>query len=72
MNKTNYARYEGYYVRQLENLPKTYPGAIEELIEKGISVRKNNIGIGQSIDGAGVQTFMRSAKTSRGIKNFTS
>ena len=71
-NKRNYARYSAYYVKQLENLPVTHPGAEEELLEKGISVRRNNIGIGQSIDGAGEQTFMRSAKTSGGIKSFAS
>ena len=45
----------------LENLDKTHPGAIEEISEKGLSVRRNEFGIGQSIDGAGEQTFMRSA-----------
>ena len=68
-NKRNYAR--AYYVQMLENLPDTHPGAIEELTEKGISVRRNTTGIGQSIDGAGEQTFMRSAKTSGGIETFT-
>ena len=71
-NKPNYGRYGAYYTRLLENLPFTHPGAVEELCEKGISVRRNDIGIGQSIDGAGEQTFMRSAKTAGGIKNFTS
>ena len=56
----------------LENLPDTHPRAIEELTEKGPSVRRNTTGIGQSIDGAGEQTFMKSAKTSGGIENFTS
>ena len=70
-NKRNYARYGAYYVQMLENLPDTHPGAIEELTEKGISVRRNTTGIGQSIDGAGEQTFTRSAKTSGGIENFT-
>ena len=55
----------------LENLPKTHPGAKEELSEKGVSVKRNRFGIGQSIDGAGKQTFMRSAKTIGGIENFT-
>ena len=71
-NKKNYARYGAYYVRVLENLENTHPGAIEELSQKGISVRRNDIGIGQSIDGAGEQTFMRSAKTSGGIGCFMS
>ena len=70
-NKRNYARYGSYYVLMLENLSVTHPGAIEELADKGISVRRNTFGIGQSIDGAGEQTFMKSAKTSGGIENFT-
>ena len=69
-NKRNYARYGAYYVKVLENLPTTHPGAVEELSDKGISVRRNKLGIGQSIDGAGEQTFMRSAKTSGGIRRF--
>ena len=67
-----YARYGSYYVNVLENLEKANPGAIKELGEKGLSVRRNTCGIGQSIDGAGEQTFMRSAKTSGGIGCFMS
>ena len=52
-NKRNFARYGSYYKEQTQNLPNTHPGAIEELLEKGISVRRNTNGIGQSIDGAG-------------------
>ena len=52
-NKRNYARYGAYYLKLLENLPTTHPSAVQELLEKGASVRRNNIGIGQSIDGAG-------------------
>ena len=71
-NKRNYLRYGSYYIETMQNLPNTHPGAVEELLEKGISVRRNDIGIGQSIDGAGEQTFMRSSKTRGGIKSFTS
>lgn len=66
-NLVNYARYGGYYVNFLDNLPTTHPGAAKELMKNGISV---SIGIGQFIDGAGEQTFMRSSKTSGGIKDF--
>ena len=59
-------------MKVLENLETTHPGAIEELSIKGLSVRRNDSGIGQSIDGAGEQTFMRSAKTSGGIGCFMS
>ena len=62
-NKQNYARYGSYYCLQLENLETSHPGALNELKKIGISVRRNTINIGQSIDGAGEQTFMRSAKT---------
>ncbi len=63
MNKQNYSRYGAYYCKSLESIEQTHPGAREELEEKGLSVCRNNYDIGQSIDGAGEQTFMRSAKT---------
>ena len=66
----NYARYGSYYLNMMKNLSTTHPGAIEELKEKGISARRNDIGIGQFIDGAGKQTFMRLAKTSGGIRSY--
>ena len=69
-NKRNYARYGTYYVKTLENLETTHPEAIEELSVKGISIRRNDFGIGQSIDGAGEQTFQRASKTSGGIRCF--
>ena len=47
----------------VDNLSDTHPGALEEFCKLGVSVRRNNIGIGQSIDGAGEQTFVRAAKT---------
>ena len=62
-NKQNYARYGTYYCRQLQSLEIKYPGAKDELLEKGLSVCRNTMNVGQSIDGAGEQTFMRSSKT---------
>ena len=56
----------------LENLETTHPGAIAELSRKGLSVRRNDLGIGQLIDGAGKQKFMISANTSGGIGSFMS
>ena len=41
----------------------TSPGATME-IEASCTVRRNNLGIGQAIDLAGEQTYMKSAKTS--------
>ena len=54
----------------MENIEQTHPGAKEELEVKGLSVCRNTYNIGQSIDVAGEQMFMRSAKTAGGIKNF--
>ena len=69
-NKQNYARYGTYYITQLENIDLTHPGAKEELQEMGHSVSRNQFNIRQSIDGAGEQTFMRSSKTTGGVKSF--
>ena len=62
-NKIHYARYGTYYVNQLQRLGHTHPGAREEIESLGLSVRRNNIGIGQAVDLAGEQTYMKSAKT---------
>ena len=62
-NKQNYSRYGTYYCLQMENLEETHPGAKDELQVKGLSVCRNSYNIGQSIDGAGEQTFMKSSKT---------
>ena len=70
-NKQNYARYGSYYVLLLEHLEETHPGAKAELQEKGLSVCHNDLGIRQAVDMAGEQTFMKSLKTTGGIKNFT-
>ena len=69
-NKQNYSRYGSYYCLQRDNIEETHPGAKEELEIKGLSVCRNTYNIGQSTDGAGEQTFMRSAKAAGGIKNF--
>ena len=69
-NKQNYARYGACYCVQLENLDRTYPGAEEELQNRGLYVCRNNINVRQSIDGPCEQTFMKSSKTAGGIKNF--
>ena len=69
-NKQNYAKYGTYYITQLENIEVTHPDAKEELQETGLSVAQNQFNIHQSIDGAGEQTFMRSSKTTGGVKSF--
>ena len=69
-DKVHYSRYGSYHVHELENIDAKYPGAKEELAAIGISIRRNEFGIGQAIDMAGEQTFMRNAKTAGGIKGF--
>ena len=62
-NRVHYARYGTYYVNALAHLEATHPGAKEEIEDVGLSVRRNKRGIGQSIDMAGEQSYMRNAKT---------
>ena len=69
-NKIHYSRYGTQYVEELENMDTKYPGGKEEMMKIGISVRRNSNGIGQAIDLAGEQSYMRNAKTSGGIKSF--
>ena len=57
-NKQNYARYGAFYCKQMDNLSDAHPGTLEEFCKLGASVRRNNIGIGQSIDCTREQTFM--------------
>ena len=57
-DKTHYSRYGSQYVKELENMESKYPGAQEEMMSLGISVRRNEYGIGQAIDIAGEQSFM--------------
>ena len=54
-NQVHYARYGTYYVTGLECIDSTHPGARKEI---------EDLGIGQSIDMAGEQSYMRNAKTS--------
>ena len=70
-NKIHYAFYGTFYVKFLEYLEDTQPGAREEIEEKGLSVRRNTLGIGQAVDMAGVQSCMKSAKTVGGICQFS-
>lgn len=62
-NRVHYARYGTYYVSGLECIDSTHPGARQEIEHLGLSVRRNQLGIGQSIDMAGEQSYMRNAKT---------
>ena len=58
--KIHYTRYGTFYIQQLKNLDSTHPGAFKEISEM-VSVRRKT-GIGQAIDLAGKQTYMRNAK----------
>ena len=69
-NCTHYSRYGSHYIKSLELLDKTHPGAREEIMNIGISVRRNDKRIGQAIDLAGEQSYMRSAKTA-GVDRFS-
>ena len=69
-NKIHYARCGTFYVKFLEYLEDTHPGAKEEIEEKGLSVRRKALGIGQAVDMAGEQSYMKSAKTAGGIRQF--
>lgn len=62
-NRVHYARYGTYYLKSIECLESTHPGAKEEIEKVGLSVRRNTLGIGQAVDLAGEQTYMRNAKT---------
>jgi hypothetical protein len=62
-NRVHYARYGTYYVSGLECIDSTHPGARQEIEDLGLSVRRNQLGIGQSIDMAGEQSYMRNAKS---------
>ncbi len=61
-NRIHYARYGTFYVKSLESLERTHPGGEEE-IRAIVSARRNTQGIGQAIDMAGEQSYMKSAKT---------
>ena len=50
-------------MQSLDNVESTHPGAKSEIEENGLSVRRNTLGIGQAIDMAGEQNYMKSAKT---------
>ena len=70
-NKIHYARYGTFYVKFLGYLEDAHLGAKEEIEEKGLSVRRNTLAIGQAVDMAGEQSYMKSAKTAGGIRQFS-
>ena len=67
-NHVHYSRYGKYYLQFLEHIDSTHPGAKDEIKGVGLLIRRNKLGIGQSIDLAGEQSYMRSAKTTGTIQ----
>ena len=55
-NKVNYPRYGTYYIQHLRQLEKSHPVSLDD-IRSFMSIRRNEIGIGQAIDFAGEQTY---------------
>ena len=69
-NKIHYACFGTFYVKFLEYLEDTHPGAKEKIEEKGLSLKRNTLGIGQAVDMAGEQRYMKSAKAAGRICQF--
>ena len=70
-NRIHYACYGTFYDNPLEYLEDTHPGAKEKIEEKGLSVICNTLAIGRAVDIAGEQSYMKSAKTAGGIRQFS-
>ena len=72
LNYSNYARYGSYYVQVLESIEQMYPGLKDMLKCKGLSVQaQEKYSLRTSIDQRGEQTINRDAKTSGGVKAFS-
>ena len=70
--KTNYARYGSYYLETLKTIENSYPGMKEIMKRTGSSVQgQDKYPLRTSIDQHGEQTINRDAKTTSGIKAFT-
>ena len=71
-NKTNYARYGSFYVETLQSIEEKYPGLKEMLKKAGLSVQgQDKYLLRIAIDQRGEQTINHDAKTSGGIKAFS-
>ena len=67
MNKTNYSRYDSYYLRMLESIELQYPGCKELLLSAGLSVQtQDHYPNRTAIDQRGEQSINRDAKTAVG------
>ena len=69
---SNYARYGSYYVQVLKSIEQMYPGLKDMLKCKGLSVQaQEKYSLRTSIDQRGEHTINRDAKTSGGVKAFS-
>ena len=69
-NHLHYSRYGSYYVKQLKCLENTHHRAQQEIEDMSLSVRRNKAGIGQAVDLAGEQKYMKNTKMPGGITMF--
>ena len=71
-NMFNYARYGSYYVHMLKHMDNIYPGLKGMLEKTGLSVQaQDRYPIHTALDQRGEQTINRDAKTTGGIKAFS-
>ena len=71
-NKTNFARYGSFYLETLKSTEEKYPGLKEMLKKAALSAQgQDKYPLRISIDQRGEQTINRHAKTSGGIKAFS-
>ena len=69
---SNYARYGSYYAQVLKSIEQMYPGLKDMLKCKGLSVQaQEKYSLRTSIDQRGELTINRDAKTSGGVKAFS-
>ena len=71
-NKMNYSRYGSFYLQTLKSIDSLYPGMKELLEYTGLSVQgQDKYPLRISVDQRGEQTINRDAKTTGGIKAFS-
>ena len=71
-NMFNYARYGSFYVHTLKNMETLYPGLKYMLKKAGLSVQaQERYPMRTALDQRGEQTINRDAKTTGGIKAFS-
>ena len=72
LKKTNYARYGNFYLETLKTIESNYPRMKEMMKHVGLFVHgQDKYPLRASIDQRGEQTINRDAKTTGGIKAFT-